>query len=337
MQIDVIMVLFGAEPWLATSADRVLTSVDVSARLILVDNGCTDTSTLKELANSERVTVVGNGENLGFAAGNNLGAMHSDAPVICLINADALVESDALSKLAARAMQDGVGISTASLRLGDDPSKINSAGNPVHFLGLSWAGAFEEDATNHSVAKPVAAASGAAMAVRRSVWEQIGGFEERFFMYVEDTDLSTRCWQAGHGVMFEPDAKVIHQYEFGRNTNKFYLLERNRLIYVLTTTGSRTLLLLLPVLLGFEVGMLFVSLAQGWAPAKIKGWGWLLRNAGWVLRRRRTLSGSRVVKDRALAPLITGRFDAQNSPLPRVLAPLDAILGWYWRIIRRLL
>ena len=162
------------------------------------------------------------------------------------------------------------------------------------------------------------AASGTGMAVRREVWTALGGFAEEYFAYLEDTELSLRCWQRGLRVVYVPGARVVHRYDFSRNPGKWYLLERNRLILVLTTFEPRTVALLLPALLGVEAGMLAVSLRAGWGREKVGGWAWLLRHHDWVTERRRQLQSARTVGDRDLAFRLESRFGAAHLDLPRL-------------------
>jgi GT2 family glycosyltransferase len=230
-----------------------------------------------------------------------------------------------------------VGIASASLRLAETPELLNSAGNPVHVLGLSWAGHLGEPAAGFPTERRIASASGAAIAVRREVWNALGGFTERFFAYCEDADLSLRCWQQGWDVVYVPDAVVAHHYEFSRNPLKFYLLERNRLVMVLSVYETRTLLLLSPALLAFEVAMLAVAVVNGWLPAKLKGYRWLLAERRWLRAHRRDVQRVRTRRDRDLAGLLTARFDQSVLPLPRGGGLLNTAMNAYWGGVRRLL
>ncbi len=147
-----------------------------------------------------------------------------------------------------------------------------------------------------------------------------------------------RCWQRGLRVLYVPAAVVTHRYHFSRNPAKWYLLERNRLIFVLTTYERRTLLLLLPAALSVEVGMLLVAVRAGWLRPKLRGWMWIVRNRRWIGERRRRLQSERVVGDRALAPRLSTRFDAANMGIvPGWTRPLDAGLSAYWWLARRML
>lgn len=336
MRVSAVVLAFGEQPYVLEVVDRLLASVDVDVDVVLVDNGCTSPD-LTPLRSRPGVTVLDPGHNTGFTGGCNLGARAADGEYLAFINSDAMVEPDALAALVRVAQRPEVGIASASLRLADQPDRMNSAGNPVHVLGLSWAGGLGQPARDFAVETEIASATGAAMVVRREVWAALGGFTEEFFAYCEDTDLSLRCWQAGWSVVYVPDAVVGHHYEFSRNPAKWYLLERNRLVLLLCDYQLRTLLLLLPALLALEAALFAVAAASGWADAKRNGYRWLWDNRRWLRTRRRAVQAHRRRPDRAVAPLLTARFDSQVLPLPVGTAVLNAVMSGYWAVVRRLL
>jgi len=335
-EVGVVMLAYGDEPMIADAIHAVGRSHGVTVSLVVVDNGCSrsDLDAVCRVAGAELVRPE---RNLGFTGGVNLGATHVHAQYLALVNSDAVVQADALARLVAVAAEPSVGIATGSIRLAEAPGTINSAGNPVHFLGLCWAGGLGEPAVEHSTAADVAAASGAGLVLRREVWGRLGGFPAEFFAYQEDLELSWRAWQSGLRVRYVPDAVVAHDYEFSRNPLKMYLLERNRLLFVLTCYGSRTLLLLAPIVALFEIVMVAVAANQGWGRQKLRGWGWVLRHSGWIRARRRTVQAARTVSDRALVHLWADRFDAAAMPLPSWTSPLQTLLAGYWRVVRRAL
>src|SRR5947209_5022207 len=155
------------------------------------------------------------------------------------------------------------------------------------------------------------------------------------FVNHEDTDLSVRCWQQGLTVVYVPEAVVVHRYEFSRNTRKLYLVERNRLLNLLTLWQRRTLLVLLPVLAGFEVAMLALATRQGWLGAKVDGYRWLWRHRREVVARRQRVQSVRTVPDRDLTWLLTPRITAANYALPPGAAAGNAALAAYWGGVRR--
>lgn len=336
IRVSAVVLAYLDEPWLEKCVEALLSSEGVETEVIVVDNGCTN-GAVDRVSDRDGVNVVVAGSNLGFAGGCNLGAAQATGEVIALINSDAVVDAGAVRRLAEVAVRRDVGIACGSVRLAEDPEKLNSAGNPIHFLGLSWAGSFREPAAAHSLEQEVAGASGAAMSMRRELWERLGGFEERYFAYHEDAEISLRCWQQGLSVVYVPDAAVVHHYEFARTQQKFYLLERNRLIFVLTLFETSTLAAIMPALLLFEAGTLVVSIAQGWWRQKISAWRWVIANRRWIRGRRGILQRERTVPDRRLVHLFDSRFTAGNYPLPGYLEPFDWLLACYWSAVRRVI
>lgn len=334
--VTVIVVAWGDEPWIEESVRSALRSVDVDVDVVVVDNGDL-TGAVDRLEGQAGVTVVRPGRNLGFAGGCNAGARVATGQLLTLLNADATVSPECLSRLSTVALRRGVGIATASIRLAHDPTLMNTAGNPMHYSGIVWAGGFGEPAKWHDREKVVATASGACLALRRSLWEELGGFDPAYFAYHEDTELSLRCHHRGLSVVYVPDAVAVHRYEFSRNSMKHYLIERNRLLTVLTSYERRTLFLLLPALAALELPLLSMAVAQGWGGAKVRSYVWLLRNSGRLRLRRAVLQRERCVSDRDLAQLLTGRIEPTNVQAVAGMALLNGASDAYWKLVRRAL
>jgi GT2 family glycosyltransferase len=337
--VSAVILAWGDEPVLEEAVRAVLASEHVRPDVVLVDNGCTSDA-VEVLEGVTGVTVVRPGTNLGFAAGCNLGARHATGEFVAFVNGDAVVRSDALGKLVAGlgGPDSDIGLTTGSLRLYDDPDTLNSAGNPVHYLGLSWAGGLGVAASEYehgrSGPEDVASGTGAATVARADRFAALGGFCEPMFAYCEDTDLSLRCWQRGWRVVLIPDAVVLHRYEFSRNPLKLFLLERNRQFMVLTVYSGRLLAVIMVPFLAMELAMLAMAAKDGWAGRKIAGWWWLLRHAGLVRRRRREVQAARVVPDAELVGLLTGDV---TPGVPGLTVPtmLRRVSLAYWALARR--
>ncbi|HEV7898932.1 MAG TPA: glycosyltransferase family 2 protein, partial [Planosporangium sp.] len=225
-RVSAVVLAWKAEPWLRRCVEALLASEKVACGVVLVDNGCT-TDDVEALERLPGVSVVRPGENLGFAGGCNAGAAVATGEYLALVNGDAVVEPTTLARLVGEAARPEVGVAGGSVRLADDPRLINSAGNPVHVLGLTWAGRMGEPEEGVEPVD-VAVASGACLLMRRALWEELGGFDAEYLAYHEDTELSMRVWRRGWRVVYVPDAVAVHRYEFSRNEFKFYLIERNR-------------------------------------------------------------------------------------------------------------
>ena len=228
---------------------------------------------------------------------------------MAFVNGDAVVTPDALGHLVAVAADPSVALASASLRLYDRPEVMNSAGNPVHYAGLSWAGGARRArrparrAARHRQ-RDRGRRRRTTRAVRcdgrllRADVRLLRGRGAQSSLLAARAALPRTC----------PDAAVLHRYEFGRNPSKMYLLERNRLLLLLTLYERRTLLMLTPALLGLELAMVAVALRQGWARQKAAGWWWLLRHTAEVRQRRRVVQAARTRGDAQVVGLLTGDF-----------------------------
>jgi GT2 family glycosyltransferase len=307
------------------------------AEVIIVDNGGADGEVVAAEAR-DRVRLLEPGENIGFPAACNLGAAQAAGDVLVFLNPDTVVATGALEQLARTVEDPEIGIAMARLLLLDTPDRLNSAGTVVHISGLAWAGGFGEPAKGIRRLEDVAAASGAALAIRREAFRALGGFTGELFMYEEDVELSWRAHLAGLRVVVDPGADVYHDYDFARHaTAKIALLERNRLVFVLTAYSLRLLLLLGPLLALGELAMLLLSARRRWLRGKLAGWWWLIRHPRWLVRHRRETQRLRKVQDRELARFLTPTLDPKVASVPRGIGFLNRLLAPYWSVVRRAL
>lgn len=304
--------------------------------VIVVDNGGGGEEI--EIASlSSRVRVVSVGRNLGFAAGCNLGAEHAEGDVLVFLNPDTVVAPGALRQLARTLEDESIAIAMARLRLLYEPTRLNSAGTVVHISGLGWAGGYAEDAASACSSADVVAPSGAAMAIKADEFRRLGGFRPEFFMYHEDQELGWRVRMNGKRVVMDAAADVYHDYEFDRHACKRYYLERNRLAFLALTFSLRTLLVLAPVLLATELGMVLLAAKQRWLREKVRGSFWCARHARLLWRLRRQTQALRRVPDRELVSMLTPVLTPAAMTLPAIVRFVNPLLGAYWRVALRLI
>ncbi|HEX8206843.1 MAG TPA: glycosyltransferase family 2 protein [Solirubrobacteraceae bacterium] len=304
--------------------------------VVVVDNASTDGSA--EVARRAGVEVIETGANVGFAAGCHVGVRATSAPLVLLLNPDCEPAPGCLDAL--RAVADerpGWGAWQALVTL-PGGEVVNTAGNLVHYLGFGWAGRLDEPVAsvpNHP--HEVGFASGAAMVVRRTAWERAGGFDERYFMYGEDLDLSLRLRLAGHGVGLAPAARVAHEYAFTKGDYKWFYLERNRWWTVLAAYPAPLLALVLPALLVFEVVLLLASWRGGWLRAKLRAQAAVVRDLPRILARRRAVQATRTVSAREFADGFVASLDSPNLAMGRAVPGAEPLQALYWRLVRALL
>jgi GT2 family glycosyltransferase len=326
LSISVIVVGFGDEPVLEECLSSIRDQLGPDDDLVLVDHGITS-------APVDGVRTVTPSSNGGFGAGCAAGVLATTGEILVFVNSDAVIRPGALKALPARLDDASVGMAASCVVLADRPETINSTGLPVHLSGLSWCDGYGDPVGHHQELKEVASVAGAFFACSRVVWERLGGMDEAYFMYHEDTDLSLRCHLAGLRVVYCPDAVALHAYDFSRNALKMYLLERNRLLTVLADFPNHLLLRVLPVLVVLEPLYLLIALRDGWGREKMHAWGWLLRHAGTVRARRRRIQ-AQVREPHALDGLLVAAVTQTQLEPPKALALLNHALTLYWRAAR---
>ena len=332
---SVVVVAYRAGDALTRCLDSLIAQEGLR-EVVVVDNGGGGPE-VEEARGREGVRVLDPGGNVGFAAGCNAGAADAEGDVLVFLNPDTVVAPGAVSQLLRTLEDPTIGIGMARLRLLDRPEVLNSSGLEVHVSGLSWAGGYGEPVDSVDSVRDVPAASGTAMAVRAETFRDLGGFTEELFMYQEDLLLGWKARLAGLRVVVDPDADVYHDYDYGRNPTKNYLLERNRLVFLLSTYSPRLLVLLSPVLVAAEVGILAQAAHEGWLRDKLRGWAWCARNALWLSRHRRKTQGLRRVPDRELAAFLSGVIAPSMVPVPAPVRAANPIIAAYWRLVRRAL
>jgi len=186
--------------------------------IMVVDNASTDgTVTAVRARYGERVTVVENAANLGYAAGNNAGierALADGADFILLLNNDTLVDPPFLDRmLAAMLASPDVGIAGPKTYYHQPPDRIWFAGGEISL----WRGTArhigirETDRGQYDTPRDIDYASGCALLARREVFERVGRLDPAYRAYFEDADLCMRARAAGFRIRYVPDAKVWHR------------------------------------------------------------------------------------------------------------------------------
>jgi GT2 family glycosyltransferase len=330
-RVSAVVLAFGNEPSLEACVWSLLASESVVLEVIVVDNQA-DAEVIASIEGLPSVRIVRPGFNTGFAGGCNLGARSASSPVLAFVNSDAQVDKRCLAALAEALEDPEAGLVCASVRMAKDPGVVNAVGNPVHFLYFSWAGGFGDRADLHTEPGLVASITGATFAVRREFWKELGGFDERYFLYQEDVDLSMRTWLAGKQVRYVPTAIALHDYEFGRTDTKFYYLERNRLMNLLTFPERRTLVRIAGLALGVELALIAAAAKGGWARQKLRGYRWLAQNHAYIRSRRRDIQSHRIRSDADMAEVLSAHMDVPAGFGMTPPAFADKALARAWRV-----
>jgi len=315
-------------------------------RLIVVENGPDRAAARWFGEQAPGVQVIVPGDNTGYAGGNALGmreALAAGAEYVVIITQDTHLEPEVLPALVEVAEAHPTAGAVQPKLLRPDLAGrvvVHSRGNELHYLGVGFVGGDGEPDRPLDVC-PIAYASGAGVLYRARALRQVGAFDPVLFMYHEDSDLGWRLRLAGWDALLAPRAVVHHDYDFARPAwrRKWYYVERNRWINVLTHYRAATLALLAPALLAFEpVGLLYAA-RHGWLGERLAVYGFFLRPATWRYLRgkRRFVQALRRRPDRALVPWLSSRFTFGPVATTSVRWVLDPVFAAYWRIVRRLI
>jgi GT2 family glycosyltransferase len=307
---------------------RCLPAIDRQAypnyRVLLIDNNSTDGSLEWVRLNHPGVQIVENGRNLGYAGANNVGFQHAAGDYVAVLNPDTEVAADWLDLLVEVCESDStIGLATPQVLHMDRPAAVNACGNDVTYTGLTFCRGLDQPAEDFEQVEDVPAVSGAAFVIRKSVLDQIGGFDESFFVYYEDTDLSLRAQLAGYRCVCVPAAKVLHKYVFKLSPRKCFYQERNRYYALLKLLRWPTLLAMLPGLLISEVLVWGYLLMRGpsFLLAKLSSYASLLRCFPRLLADRRRVQKLRRVGDRALVRSFGSRLTLAQTSTSEISNP----------------
>jgi hypothetical protein len=208
--------------------------------VIVVDNGSSDDSVVQIRAAHPSVTLIETGANLDYTGGNNAGIRHAlagGADFVFLLNNDAIVAPDALSRLVQAAQAwPNAGFLGPMVRTREQPNRILSAG------GVFWPdmtpgqrGLGELDQGQYGEVEEVDFLSGCALLVSRAALEAVGLLDERYFAYGEDVEWCFRGRRAGFKVLFAPQGVVWHPDTSLRDQNSsrvVYYITRNHLLFL---------------------------------------------------------------------------------------------------------
>jgi len=196
---------------------------------ILVDNGSLDGSIEFVEKNFSAVKIVRLDKNEGFCRGNNIGLQHARGDFIALLNNDTLVEMHWLEELyKAMTKHSHVGICASCIVNYYFPDILDTAGDAFDLCGVGYKVGEGMSVTEFREKRYVFGACAGAVLYRRSMIDEIGFFDERFFAVGEDIDLSFRAILAGYKCLYIPDAIVYHKVNQTVGRNSDFLLYQSR-------------------------------------------------------------------------------------------------------------
>ena len=257
--ISVVILNFNGKRYLEDCLTSVLSQTFRDFEVIIVDNGSSDGSAEYLGTNYPWVKVVKNTRNLGFAEGTNTGIRQAKGEYILTLNNDTQMDNRFLECLE-RMMKSDKSVGMCAPKMLFPDGRINSAGICLSRSGAAWdRGMFEPDNGQYDSSQEVFGPCAGAALYRKSMLDEIGLFDEDFFLYMEDVDLAFRARLAGWKCIYVPEAKVHHLHggtsSFGSDL-AVYQGNRNVIWYVFKDFPLRLLLTSLPWIVGRNLAVI---------------------------------------------------------------------------------
>lgn len=259
--ISVIIVIYNQKKYLKPCIES-LFAQELDVEIIIVDNSSTDGSYEYIVDKYPKITIFRNSENIGYAAANNFGVKMAKGEYVIIINPDTKVEKNGLITLVRPLFEHEKLITTPKILLYDG-SKINTCGNKIHFSGLAFTNGFDQNSCNFSTHVFIEGISGCCFAIKKNNYFKIGGFNESFFLYGEDTEFSWKSHLMNFHIELVTESIVYHDYKLKLSAQKLYNLEKGRYLILREMFNFNDIFLLSPSLLLIEILVLIYSCKFG--------------------------------------------------------------------------
>ncbi len=237
MTLSIIIVSYNTKELLGDCLKSIFQNQgSVNLEVIVVDNASVDGSVNFIKENFPNIKLIASKDNLGFGKANNRGSKIAKGDILLFLNPDTIIEKNIFSKLVDIFSKDkNIGIVSPQLILPDHSQQLWAYGEEDKFYDLIKNKIFPQSkkfircVSGNQI--ETGWVSGAALSIRKDIFEKIKGFDENFFMYFEDRDLCYRAKDLGSKVVVNNDIQVIHfggkTPIFNRDRKKIYYQAQN--------------------------------------------------------------------------------------------------------------
>jgi GT2 family glycosyltransferase len=302
--VTLLVLNYNGKKYLPLCLDSLLKTHYPKFEVIVIDNCSSDDSVEFVKKKYPNVKIIQNSENLGYARAINLAMELVESEHVVFINNDIVVEPDWLRQLTRYiSVSDVAAVNPKILFLGNEKI-MNAAGGNCDVYGVGWnRGNGEFDNGQYGAVEEVFYVNGAAMLTRKSIWKDVGPFDERYFLYGEDLDW---CWRArlkGYKLLYVSSGKIYHQWRGSRGAI-IEFLERHWLASFLKNYSLKTICILFPryLVLKFLKAMWLMKNGRGIREkfAVFQGFLWNLVNFKGTWLKHLLVQSSRKVSDKEI-------------------------------------
>ncbi|MEK6645093.1 MAG: glycosyltransferase family 2 protein [Candidatus Firestonebacteria bacterium] len=242
-------------------------SLNENVEIIVVDNGSTDLSSEYISEKFPEIKLIKFTEKIGFAKANNEALKVAQGEFIALLNNDAVADKYWLENLHKTIQKyPGVASCTSKILFYNRKNIIDTAGDNFSIFGYGKKRGHNKNKDNYNKLEEVLSASGCASIYRKQILEEVGFFDEDFFGYYEDIDLSLRLQLRGYKCLYVPDAIVYHRLgtTFKIGSDLFiYLVQRNQEYVLIKDIPLALFLIVYPLHLIFVIWTFIIYTLRG--------------------------------------------------------------------------
>lgn len=298
--------------------------------IIVVNDQSKDDSPYELSKEFPDVQIFTTDQNVGFGASCNLGAKAASGDIFVFLNNDTVVNPKWLTELVETMTIKDAQIATPKILFTKSDKVINAAGGSCDVFGIGWnRGNGDIDVGQYENPEKVFYGS-ACLAITKQVWSELEGYDESYFMYVEDVDL---CWRAkllGYDTYYASNSVISHVWRESTKDPQYILAHvfRNNFTTILKNYSFLTLILILPVYLvmkGLEL-VYFLSRSKKLFASMLSGMLWNIRSLSKIFTKRRKIQSSRKVRDRVVIKQMVGTAFEINIITGKIKHPIMELM-----------
>lgn len=339
--IACLVICMNEKHHLKESLDSLKTQTYKNLKIYLLDNFSTDGSKEFVKENYPNINILSTEKNVGFAEINNIGmemAFSEGADFCIVMNCDTRSDKNMVEELyksffSINNKVKNMGLVQSTILLHDNPGKINTIGNAIHYLGFGYCKDLLKEYNRDIKDKEILFASGCCFLISKKYYQEIGGFDEEFIAYNEDQNLSWRGLMQDYRHFVSAKSIIYHKYNFHKRPIKMYYSEKNRQTMLIQNYNLKTLILIAPLWFLVEILLIIYSLLNGWFKFKIKSYVYIITNFRKIMRNRKTTLNQKRISDKDLIKKFDRKFEFLAIDNIGIKLILNPILTLYYKFI----
>ena len=302
--ISIIILNYNGREYIFDCIESVFKTVGCNFEVILIDNDSSDLSSDDCKEKFPELILIKNKKNLAMAA-RNVGIDNANGDYIVFLDADTVVESNWLEIMIESYKKHGDGLYQGKLLQKQNHNILESCGDFTNIFGFGFArGRGKPDTGNYNEFQTISFPVGGYTFSSTKNIKKIGYVDESdlFFLMLDDLDYGWRAWSMDIPCYYEPKSVIYHLGSpvLKWTPQKFFFLERNRWICLLSLYTTKTLVKIIPHLLLIEAGMFFYLISKGLGLTKIKAFFSILKMYSRIKKRKKNIMKLKTVSDKKI-------------------------------------